>query len=231
MKNRQNIFIIGQEGVFLQVLLRVLAALKNTNVELISREQDEDFYEKLSQTGGGKTVLVIDATFDVKSVIVEWLWMRLRRNAKIIGNKIAGLPVIILGMDKNLLESPEGKAFRDSMCHHRYFRKPFNLKAFLIALDELSPILPADLPVIIAHNCPDSLKYAYEHNLTLISQKFSYHGTDDDIRKRFRRAENDLDNYASSTSSRENVESLTKELQKLKSEILSRKGDIWQEKS
>lgn len=230
MNNRRNIFIIGQESAFLQVLLRVLSALKNSYVKLISTEQGEDFCETLSQTRVGNTVLVIDAAFDVKSVVVEWLWRRLRRNAKAIGKKVAGSPVILLGMEGDLLQSPEGKVFRDSRCHHRYFRKPFDLRAFLTAVDEMSPISSADLPVIIANNCPDSLEYAYEHDLILVSQEFSYNGTNEDIKRRFRRVELDLDNYASLAHDRASIESFMHEKEKIRSEILSRRGDIWQER-
>jgi hypothetical protein len=135
--------------------------------------------------------------------------------------------VIVLGLSRQFLETPGGKVFRDFSLHHKYLSKPLNLGQFLQALKNICPINPLSLGVIKG-DAPHRLTGALEHDLGLISKKFNFNGTNEEIKDRFRQVEIDLENYRKLQKDAKKLAKLTKEVKILKKEILKKKGNIWQ---
>lgn len=187
---------------------------------------ENNFQSKLSAKKSVDIIITIDTNYNTSSQVNKWIWNRLRLNEERIGKELAGLPVLVLGIDKKFIEKPEGKVFRDFKWCHQYLTKPLNLQKFLEALSILSPIDPGSLSVI-KEDAPESMLGVLEHDLKAISQKFNYNGSDENVRKRFHEVKIDLKNYETLEKDKKKARRIKEEIEKLKTEIIKRKGNIW----
>lgn len=216
--------LVGNKEPLFMVLERILLGLKNGNNVILLNIGD--FEDELLKEKSAKILIIFNVIFDTPSQINKLVWNKLRLNEERLGKKIAGLPVLILGMDKKFLETPEAKVFRDFPAHHQYLTKPLNLYKLLLTLTILSPIDQSSLSVIKG-DAPESILGALEHDLKSVSKKFDYSGTDEEIGKRFHNVEINLKNYEIYQKDKKKLRKVKEEVETLKKEIRKRKGKTW----
>jgi hypothetical protein len=217
-----HIIVLGQQYSFSSLLIKILTFLENVTVEFIRADENNMLHEKLLQIKRHKVILVIDAFYDNVNPVIKWLWNGVRLSEGTIGRELAGIPVVLLGIDKKFLEAPEGKVFQDFSAHHQYLIKPLNMHSLLKTLNDLSPVNPSSLPVINS-DAPHSVINALEHDLKDISKKFNFSGTNDEINKRFSDVEVDLRNYERLQSNKLKIKKAQEEVLMLESIIRKNK--------
>jgi len=216
-----NIVIIGNKDPFVLALQRTIFNLYDKFIFV----GEYDFERIVERTQS--VFLILDTRYDVPSQVIKWVWNKLRLNEERIGKKLAGLPILVLGMDKKFLELPEGKVFRDYKYFHQYLTKPLNLQNFLKTLSILSPIDPSSLPVV-NQDAPKSLLGALEHDLKDISKKFNYNRDYKKLKKRFHDIIIDLSNYELLEKDEKKVLKAKEEVGKLENKIVKRMGNKWE---
>jgi hypothetical protein len=227
MNMNKKLLILGDKDPFLWALMRMIKGLIKSRENIYILEPGEHLDNGII-TGNAKEILVLlNTSTNTPAQVNQWVWRELRLNDKAIGKEMAGLPVIVLGLSQQFLETPEGKVFRDFSLHHKYLTKPLNLGQFLQAITNICAINPFSL-VVIKGDAPHLLTGALEHDLGLISKKFNFNGTDEEIKDRFRKVEFDLENYRKLQKNPKRLAKLTKEVKILKNEILKKRGNIWQ---
>lgn len=219
--------LIVTEGISPFVLaLRRTALLLENKVKFV---REIDYEEELKRLNPKNSLIILDILYNIPFRINHWLWNRLRMNEERIGQELAGLPVLVLGMDKRFLKTPEGKVFRDFPVHHQYLTKPLKLHKFLVGLSNLFPINRVSL-CVIKGDAPVSMLDALEHDLISISSKFNYYGTDEDVSKRYYQIQADFNIYRNLETDKRKVTKANHEVNKLREEIINRRGKIWKKK-
>ena len=184
-------------------------------------------FESVIQAEDPKTTLfILNTADDISSQVIKWLWNKLRLNEERLGRRIAGLPVLVFGMNKKFTETDEGIIFEDFPTHHQYLTKPLNLYRLLEVITILSPIDPSSL-CEINRNSPETLLSILEHDFRSVSKKFDHTGTDKEIEKKFHDLDVKLKIYESREKYKKRVQRVKKEVEKLKREIIKRRGNIW----
>lgn len=223
----ENLLIAGNQDPFLWTLLRTIKGLVKYHEKTHVFRPGQHVAEDIKLENPGEVVVLLNTADDTPTQVNNWVWRKLRLNDKIIGKEMAGLPVIVLGLSQKFIETPEGKVFRDFSKHHKYLTKPLNLRQFLMALTNISPINPPSL-CVVKGDAPHRLTGALEHDLGMISKKFNFDAAGGEIKKRFRRIEVDLENYSVLEKNPRKIARMAKEVKILKNEILKKRGNIWQ---
>ena len=219
--NLKEILIVGRKDTLYFAIMRAIN--QSAKIKFVG---ESDFKKEILQQKPNKCLIIINTNSDTVTLINKWLWIKLRLNEKELGKELAGLPVIVLGMDKEFLDSPSGKVFKDFRAHHSYLTKPINLYQFILSLSNLSPIDLLSLSVINS-DAPNSLCDSYWHDLRCISQKFNYSASDEEIKRRIRQIEVDFNNYEHLENNKKNIKAIGNEIEKLKTKVLNRRGNIW----
>lgn len=218
--------LFGDKEPSVLALKKLLSNNKDIELVYLSKNKFGVYFQIMLNS---KTIIILNTTNNTPLQVNTFMWGQLRSNYENIGKKLAGLPVIVLGMDKHFLKKSEGKVFRDFPAHHQYLTKPLNLYKFVKSLNELSSVDSSSLPVING-DAPESVVNALEHDLRDISKKFDYNGSDQEIKDGFASVIADFRNYQLLQKDKRKVKKLEKEVERLKKQIITIKGKLWKKK-